>query len=679
MYRYCLLALMLILSTMGVAQVPSTQGLGGRPVSATATQRQQSPNATTNTANNDSTSNEQTAKGIIFNIDIPDSTLLGEVFIFHLAPTKVKIETIEHPTFSASGLNFFDHLDRIDGNYYLSKGGIGQSHYSIYPHPTEGIGWMLQPDINIGYGKTMESVNFFHTMRPFTVLGYASSLYREYQIHASHTQNITPRWNISLDVDFLNPEGIYANSSVKNSYADITSHYYSADARYQMYAGVVWQKLRMGESGGMSSDSIFRNHSSLSSLSGLPVVDASRRTLFNQVTAFTRQSYNFVRQVLRTKECEKIVVTDSNTLDTIVWIDTLRPEAFAMINKGVTNLDIKFDTWKHRLADSAYRHSLTANLMWSNDAYPDSRWPNPLKINLGLKPEYHRVQYSDSTDTYYHLFNIVPYAAITKRLWFGSFSGSAELALGSGYRRGDSRVAADYTLVLDSLRLFKASFVWQLREADFFYHHFRGNGLKWDNDNLSKTAALSFDLNYKRSDLLDINLTANRLDGHTWLTPALTVQQGDKAMWLLQGRIMLHTKLWGWLCYDMQQMLQYSSDETQMRVPHFASKNSLYTDIALFKRALTLQVGADVRYNTAFYADSYSPEAGAFYHQNDVKVGNFPWIDFFVNLQLKRAVIYAKVGHLNSIWESYPDYFILPHYPGNKLGLYYGLIWKFFD
>ena len=678
---------MLLMTVAGMAQRPKNQDIGRMPSAATSTQASKTAPTKSGQQGNrggigtsgDSTANEQTARGIIFNVDIPDSTLLGEIFIFHYTPGKVKIENLEHPTFSARGLNYFDRLDRIDGNYYLSKGGIGQSHYSIYPMLGRGLDWHLQPDINIGYGKTAESVNFFHSMRPHTVLGYASSLKSDYQIHASHTQNITPRWNMSLDVDFLNPDGVYANSDTKNSYSDLTTHYYSADARYQLYAGVVWQKLRMGESGGLTSDSIFRNYNSMSSLSGLPVHEDTRHTLFNQVTVFTHQSYNLVRQVERVKERQRIEVTDSNTLDTIYWMDTIRPDAYTMINKGVVALDLAYDTWKHRLADSAYRNSITANLLWTNDAYPDSRWLNPMKITLGIKPQYHAVRYSDSTDSDYRFFNIAPYATVSKKLWRGTLEGNAECVAGEGYRSGDLRFAADYRIEIDSVRSMAASVAWQQQEPDFFFHHYRGNGLSWDNDNLDKVQTLRFDLKYKHNDKLDIFLTANNIKGHTWLSPTLDVQQGKEAMWLLQGCVIYRTKLWGWLCYDMQQMVQYSSDEGQMRVPVFASKNSLYTDVALFQRALTLQVGADVRYNTAFYADGYSPEAGAFYHQDEVKIGNFPWIDIFVNLQLKRAVIYAKLGHLNSVWENYPDYFILPHYPGNKLGFYYGILWKFFD
>ena len=67
-----------------------------------------------------------------------------------------------------------------------------------------------------------------------------------------------------------------------------------------------------------------------------------------------------------------------------------------------------------------------------------------------------------------------------------------------------------------------------------------------------------------------------------------------------------------------------------------------------------------------------------FFKQDKIEVGNYLWADFFINLQVKRASIYAKAGHFNSFLESH-SYYLLPHYPANQLGFYFGLTWKFFD
>ena len=98
----------------------------------------------------------------------------------------------------------------------------------------------------------------------------------------------------------------------------------------------------------------------------------------------------------------------------------------------------------------------------------------------------------------------------------------------------------------------------------------------------------------------------------------------------------------------------------------------------MFHRALRTQIGTDLRYHTAFMADGYDPSLGIFYRQNEVSVGNYLWADVFINLQVKRASLFLKAGHLNTFLES-ENHLILPHYPSKPFGLYFGLTWKFFD
>ena len=85
-----------------------------------------------------------------------------------------------------------------------------------------------------------------------------------------------------------------------------------------------------------------------------------------------------------------------------------------------------------------------------------------------------------------------------------------------------------------------------------------------------------------------------------------------------------------------------------------------------------------IRYYTAFAPDAYDPATGLFFQQ-DTETGDYLWGDAFINLQVKRASIYVKAGHINALWESTPRYFLMPHYPGNRFGLFWGMTWNFFD
>jgi hypothetical protein len=76
---------------------------------------------------------------------------------------------------------------------------------------------------------------------------------------------------------------------------------------------------------------------------------------------------------------------------------------------------------------------------------------------------------------------------------------------------------------------------------------------------------------------------------------------------------------------------------------------------------LTIQVGADMRYNTAYYAPRYLPATGVFYTQDDYEVGNYPYINAYVNCHLKQARFFVQYNHLNSEMGS-NNYLVLPDY-----------------
>ncbi|MBQ0016591.1 MAG: hypothetical protein KBT04_06370 [Bacteroidales bacterium] len=651
----------------------------GNGINSTPTSGNYSYPSSNNEESSDTSSQEPTARGIEYHVDIPDSTLLGGTYIFHYRPHCTKIEQISYPSFSASSVQNFDPLEAINGNFYLSKGTLGQAHYATYPMFEAFRAWRYQPDIMAGYSKTPTSVRFFQAQRPYTTLTYQSSLKSEYLVRASHTQNIMPRWNVSFDVDFYNPDAIYANSDVKNTMLDITSNYYSADARYQVYFGYILQKYRMGENGGLMDDAYFTDNASQSNLSGLPVVSNTLRSNMVQHQLFTHHTYSLVREIPTPRQRYRVEVSadDSNMLDTIYWTDTLPAHAFKVFNAGVLGLDADLDMWKRVCVDSIQTNRFSAQFYWTNDAYHDSRWHNPLKITLGIQPQLVRVNERDSIFSTFT--TISPFARVVQTMGTSSFSAQVQYAIGDNYMNGDGEALLGWSMPLDSVRTIQVQASYQSRAADYFYHHYHCAGLLWDMASLRKTDVLRVAAHYEHTSMLQLELAANRVAHAVWISPNLSPTQADGSAWLFQFKMEHHSKLWGWLCYDMQQLVQYSTDPDQIRVPTWSSKNSLYTDVVVFKNALTLQVGLDVRYFTRFLADGYISELGAFVRQDDVKIGNYLWGDFFVNLQLKRAIIYAKLGHLNSFWETNPNYFTLPHYPGNKFGFYYGVTWKFFD
>ena len=88
-------------------------------------------------------------------------------------------------------------------------------------------------------------------------------------------------------------------------------------------------------------------------------------------------------------------------------------------------------------------------------------------------------------------------------------------------------------------------------------------------------------------------------------------------------------------------------------------------------------MGLDVSFFTSYYANAYMPALGLYYLQNEKKIGNYPFIDFFFNMKIKRARIFFKTEHVNSGFMG--AYYLAPHIPAPDRCIKLGINWAFYD
>lgn len=685
-------ALLLLATPMLQAQVRS---FGNRP---TPSNRTSSSSPTGETSRNQASTAQQpdtsATKGLIFEKETPDSVLRQKVFYFNHIPHGVKIDQLLNPSLDPTGAQYNDCLDAMNGNHYLSTGVIGHPHLGLYPTFAEGLALNLQADEYEGYAKTPENIHFFQTQTPYSLLSYGGSLGKDYTLRVAHTQNVIPGWNVAFDYRLINPEGVFSNSAARNHYLDATTNYFSDDSRLQAQAGAIYQRYTVDENGGLSDDSYFTSGRQTNQ-AGLPMRLSGAGTMTLRHNIFGKASYNLVRQAERTRTRDSLaarsdtVGTDSirTVLDTITLTDTLRVGTPRTLNPGIFGIDAAYSRHKRASympsgADSTLWSLVEASLFWTNDAYPDYRWHNPLKINIGITPRLLQVNLPGHSISAASALNPFAKAELTLGSLTLSASGETDHTLQKllhGQHDADRQGSLALALPLDSAghNTLNASLNLQHCMPEL-------RMLLSSDDPLKAQDAQRYEIQYLRQcdsghlPLLDLTLRATHLSHAHWYDTALAVRQGDNALWLLQASLTAQLRL-GWLHIDLQQLLQHSTDDEQVGVPLWASKNSIYADMRLFRNALRMQAGVDIRFHTRFFADAYDPATGLFHQQEDSEVGGYLWGDLFLNIQVRRATIYLKAGHLNALWEQHPSYLLLPHYPGQRFGLLWGMTWHFFD
>lgn len=136
-------------------------------------------------------------------------------------------------------------------------------------------------------------------------------------------------------------------------------------------------------------------------------------------------------------------------------------------------------------------------------------------------------------------------------------------------------------------------------------------------------------------------------------------------------------RLWNVLHLDNQILFQLSSDKNVLPLPLLTLNLRYYFQFELVRNVLTAQIGANAVFNTKYYIPAYNPAVGVFHTQNQVEYGNFPYIDFFINLQWKRASIFVKYVNASQQWFN-KEYFSAYNYIRSQRAFKVGIHWPFY-
>lgn len=131
-------------------------------------------------------------------------------------------------------------------------------------------------------------------------------------------------------------------------------------------------------------------------------------------------------------------------------------------------------------------------------------------------------------------------------------------------------------------------------------------------------------------------------------------------------------RAFGW---DNEVVYQVASHDDVLPLPRLALYSNAYVVVRPV-RVLTVQLGADVRYFTAYHAPYYEPATQQFRNQRDVSVGNYPLVNAYANFHLRQARFFVMAYNLSRLFAE-PRYFSMPHYPLNPMVVKLGVVVTF--
>jgi hypothetical protein len=562
-------------------------------------------------------------------------------------------------------LNFFDRITDPDKFLY--------NHYYPYMHV---------PD------KAL----FMNTQIPFTELVWTFAGPKETSeqtFRVRHTQNINRFFNIGLIYDIVYSLGIYDQQRSEDKAFTLFSSY--TGSKYKLYFSVGINSLISHENGGVDST----DQPALTKTRAIPVrlgsLDKAVSSLKNRnlliVQRYTLGSATHIKNDSLTKKSSGFLGLSGTFSHVFVIESNARTYSDAYPMSGF--YDTAHILISRKLtSDSLYSRSIKNTIRF--DFTTDEARKFQLGGGVGVRNEMFR--YSQIIPTHDTVFSDTASWSKSNFVLVGklfnnignkfSWEATGELFL-TGFRAGDFNLNGE---IAKSFDMKKGMASWLLtgaianRQPSFWYDQWGSNNFEWHN-NMSKELRIDLGSSFSypgRTFELKFNYAI--IDNYTDF--GLDAKPSQHSGGLSVAAVSLRKGLHAWKFHlDSDVLIQKSSNTDVLDLPLAAIRSAGYFEhLFRFKSTggkLNTQLGFDVTYNTLYRPYNYMPATGRFYRQ-ETGIGNYPFINLFLNLKLKRTRLFFMYDHFNAGMMG-NNYYMIPNYPMTIRMLRYGLAWTFYN
>ncbi|MBI3719649.1 MAG: hypothetical protein HY252_13785 [Sphingobacteriales bacterium] len=598
-------------------------------------------------------------------------------------------------TFDSSINDFYSRFTIPANHVFL--GNHGNATRPIIFTPIDRPGWDAGFHAFDVYAYKPEEARFFTTTRPYTMLSYLIGSKAEQMITVHQTQNIKPNWNFSFQYRMINATGFFSSQNTNHNNYLFTSWYNSKNRKYTAYFMIVANKLSSSENGGIQYDSLLKDNAYTRDRITVPTnmgtqgkisrnFFSTKVTTGNKYSNFTflyRHQYDFGKK--------DSIGSDSTAVHILIprvrfehtfrystykyeFVDNAGDSTYYATNYGLKGRSATFvfdtlDKWREMINDfSIIQFPELGNLQQF------------IKVGIALQ-NINKVDTSFNKH-YYNLFAHGEYRYKSRnKKWDIELNGQLYI---NGLNSGDySANAFLRRLIGKKLGYLEMGFHNINRTPSYIFSGESSFGFGGNLNSLNKENITNLYAGYELPKY-KIRLSGNYylISNYTYFTGYYKAQQEGTIFNVLQLRLEKEFKLsrhWRWYT-DI--VLQKTDGTAPINVPLIFTRNRLTFEGVFFKN-LNLCTGIEMRYQTAYKADGYSPLNGQFYYQTKETIRyERPDIAAFLNFRIRSFTSFIRLENLNAA-EFAPKFGFLnnnfgtPHYPYPGLLIRFGVWWTF--
>jgi hypothetical protein len=601
-----------------------------------------------------------------------DST---QIFYFQASLDSLFLGNIHIVDTSIFNVTDFDELEKTSGNF-ATLSNIGTPHKNLV---------LLTPFFN-GYqtGSTSFSqlirndkdVRFLMSHQPYSALYYTMGAKKEQQFDVSFSRQLFPRFILGLEFALNNSPGIYKNNKSDNTRVYFTGRYTTVNERYAVTANYYHNKIKLQENGGIQNDNDFENN--LESDRRLIPVNLSDASNLVKESGFGFEHYfNFVKP-------NPVKINDS----------TFKPRRFQFgrithrfsyhktkliysEKSPVSSFYATFDPLldSNSTYDSIYQLSIKNRLYLSTLGYKKYNDGVPFYFYAGVEHAY-IIQSDSLKKSIYNQLN--PFGGIKISLFHSIYLDGQAMLVTGNYGAGDVQIDAGIKQFLGTSGknlgnlFFRVTIINQ--SPSWMFERFQSNHFRWENT-FSDSKYVTFNGGYSFKGIT-LGGRYKVLDKYIYYNKFAHPQQSTGTSDLKHLYMIFHLRPGK---FEIAGNFDYQlvSNDTIIHLPTFSGKLKFSFAQDLFSKAATIKPGFTIHWFSEYYADAYMPALRTFYLQEEKKIGNYPFVDVFLTLKVKRANIFLEYANVLGLLGNYTYYTTL-HYPMRDPRFYFGIKWRFF-
>lgn len=547
---------------------------------------------------------------------------------------------------------------------------------------------------------SIETTKFYNVYIPMTLLSYnfgGNKKSNQDRLRAIFAGNVNRRIGVGANLDYLYSKGSYESQAVKDFNFGFTT-YYNGD-RYQVQAFYNHYSMLNKENGGITNDLYILDPAELQG--GVSKIDPK-----NIPTRLSAAHSKVWGQELYINQAFNLGFWRDEVVN-----DTLTREVYIPVTKFLWTFD--YQNARHKFTNTnttqaqEFWQNFYLNAKETNDKTSYWKMQNTLgvqliegfqkwaKFGLSAYASYEIRKYTQMTDSVTMLSPLpdgltpLPQGVMVdpkgtqNMLWVGgritkmqgsilTYNADAKFGL-IGDVIGDIDISGDiatrFKLFGDTVAI-KANGHFRNTEQPYLIQHYISNNFAWNNDfGKTRSFRVGGELTIPWTKTI-ISAGFENLQNYVYFDKNGLPAQESENIQVFSATLVQRLKfgIWNW---DNSITYQTSSKSEVIPLPTLAIYSNMYLFFRAFKD-LYVQFGVDCNYYTKYYAPVYQPATMTFNIQDEMEIGNYPFMNVYLTCKLKKTRFFIMFSHVNQGWFS-KNYFSMPHYPLNPRRLQFGI------